>query len=126
MSTKKEFLFCLQAQENLPPITGDRRTISNKLEKRFDHTGRSANATAYFCDASDMKGSILALRPVIQVAGVCRDIAAAILLGEALAHDLFDEKGSDAVLLDGAWPFICIRYDMVNELALELGITELV
>ena len=73
-----------------------------------------------------MKGAVLALRPVIQVAGVCRDIAAAILLGEALAHYLFNEEGSDTVLLDGAWPFVRICHDMVDELALELGITELV
>jgi len=73
-----------------------------------------------------MKSAILALRTVIQVAGVRRDIAAAVLLGEALAHYLFDEEGSDAVLLDRAWPFVRIRYDMVDEFALERGVTELV
>jgi len=105
---------------------GRRADPYNKLEKRFDHTSGSAKATAYFCDAADMKSAILSLRSIVQVAGVCRDISTATFDREALAHNFLDKEGSDTVCLDGAFSLVRISDHMVSEFTRELLGAELI
>jgi hypothetical protein len=52
VSTKNQFIFSLQARENLPPTIGGQATHTKQILKEgFNHTDCGHKPTAYFRDS---------------------------------------------------------------------------